>query len=114
MLTDAGVDQAFASRRELISFKKVCLHLFQQILEVEKDLRQLSTFFFCDLLAVDSDMDANEADELRISQDRYRELSQSMNHCKGLMQATHDARFFTKVCDRPRHMVLPVIVKSAL
>lgn len=101
VLDAAGVPQALACRRELINFKKVCLKLFQQMMVVEKDIRQLSTFFYCDLMISDTSSGAPNAfgmdSEFEMQKQRYRELGQAMNQCKGSVAAIHDARYFTKV-----------------
>ena len=81
ILEEHGVPRAFEVRRELVNFKKarnfkrkalsrwpskdrhhpsgvaqVCLHLFQNNTILEKELRQLSTFFFCDLVGGDKEV----------------------------------------------------------
>jgi hypothetical protein len=41
ILEEHGVPRAFEVRRELVNFKKVCLHLFQNNTVLEKELRQV-------------------------------------------------------------------------
>ncbi|CAE8663212.1 unnamed protein product, partial [Polarella glacialis] len=45
------VQACLACRRELINFKKLCLHLWQAGSGVEKDLRQLASFFYCEVVS---------------------------------------------------------------
>ena len=44
------VQTCLAVRRELINYKKLCLHMWQAGAAVEKDLRQLASFFYCELV----------------------------------------------------------------
>ena len=70
---------------------------------VEKDLRQLGTFFFVDLLAEappDSGADSDAArSKFRQQQARYKALGKAISECKGSMNAIHDARYYTKVSE---------------
>ena len=45
-----GVPDAFAVRRELVNLKKLFLNCYQLAVGEEQRLRQLSTFFFCDMV----------------------------------------------------------------
>lgn len=95
----------FAVRRELINYKKVCLHLWQTGSAVEKDLRQLSSFFYSDVLegGLSTARHGEEcAPEPR--RQRYCEIANALHECKGAMAAIWDARYFGKViCNLPRH-----------
>ncbi|CAK0883574.1 unnamed protein product [Prorocentrum cordatum] len=99
------VMSCFAVRRELINYKKVCLHLWQTGSAVEKDLRQLSSFFYSDVLegGLSTGRHGEEcATEPR--RQRYCEIANAMQECKGAMAAIWDARYFGKViCNLPRH-----------
>ncbi|CAE7633944.1 unnamed protein product, partial [Symbiodinium necroappetens] len=50
------VQTCLAVRRELINFKKLCLHLWQTATGLEKDLRQLASFYYSRV----ADADAQE------------------------------------------------------
>lgn len=89
------VAASLAVRRELINYKKLCLHMWQRGLVVEKDLRQLASFFYCDLINDEPPLEKRA---------RYATLSSSMNECHGAVVALHDARYFGKaICNLPRH-----------
>jgi len=89
------VQDCLAVRRELINYKKLCLHLWQAGQTVEKDLRQLASFFYCDMVS-DSPPPERRA--------RYIELSNTLNECRGAVKSIHDARYFGKaICNLPRH-----------
>jgi len=90
------VTVGLAIRRELINYKKLCLHVMQAGMTIDKDMRQLTSFFHCDLLSDDPAKAARRQ--------RYKELTQTMNECRGAVMALHDARYFGKtICALPRH-----------
>lgn len=89
---------ALAVRRELINYKKLCLHVWQAGSTVEKDLRQLTSFFF--VTAKDETSEKTELDRYL----RYVEFSSAMNECRGVVKAIWDARHFGKIiAAMPRH-----------
>jgi hypothetical protein len=45
VLRERGVDDAFTVRRECVNYKKVCLNLGRAASQLDRDLRQLVTFF---------------------------------------------------------------------
>ena len=45
-LTKSGLARAYELRRELVHFKKACLHLLREVLRVERGLVRQSTFFY--------------------------------------------------------------------
>eukprot|EP00931_Biecheleriopsis_adriatica_P108516 TRINITY_DN82840_c0_g1_i1.p1 TRINITY_DN82840_c0_g1~~TRINITY_DN82840_c0_g1_i1.p1 ORF type:complete len:694 (+),score=148.12 TRINITY_DN82840_c0_g1_i1:34-2115(+) len=93
------VQTCLAVRRELINFKKLCLHVWQAGSAVEKDLRQLASFFFCEVVETPG---RDSAQELR--RRRYVEISEGLNQCRGAVVALHDVRHFSKaICALPRH-----------
>ena len=48
-----GIMSAFNFRRELVNLKKVYQHIMEHTKEVEKQLKQLTTFFFNDIVKSD-------------------------------------------------------------
>jgi hypothetical protein len=95
LCAESGVADAFAARRELVNFKKICLNTYQLAKAYEKDLRQLTTFFFCDMVQTDHRDPAHR---------RYVELCRIMFEAKGALEAVHDARDITKaIASLPRH-----------
>ena len=46
LLANTGLAKAFAVRRELINFKKLCNHQHAELVVVNTKLRQLSAFFW--------------------------------------------------------------------
>jgi hypothetical protein len=90
-----GVPSAFELRVELVNYKKVMLHLFNESTVVEKDLRQMSA-----LLHVPLEPGAATAE----SQARYSALSAMVMDCKGSRTVLQDARVFVKtICTLNRH-----------
>mmetsp|Transcript_3686 Transcript_3686/g.13616 ORF Transcript_3686/g.13616 Transcript_3686/m.13616 type:complete len:666 (-) Transcript_3686:106-2103(-) len=82
-------------RRELINYKKLCLHMWKAGSTVEKDLRQLASFFYIDLVA---ETPSEEQRKL------YSDVSNTMNECRGAVSVIWDARYFGKaICNLPRH-----------
>lgn len=90
------VQTCLAVRRELINYKKLCLHMWQAGSAVEKDLRQLASFFYCELVT-------GKAPDAR--RRRYVEIANAFNECRGAVAAIFDARHFSKaICALPRHV----------
>ena len=91
------VQTCLAVRRELINFKKLCLHLWQTAAGLEKDLRQLASFFYCRVV----EEVPSGASPRRQS---YITVSNALNECRGAVAAVFDARHFSKaICALPRH-----------
>ncbi len=88
----ARLREAFATRREIVNYKKAMLLLFQDAREVEAPLRQLlMVLYTADF--VDGSMSA-----------RYEVLSNALQRVRALLLALHDARAVTKsLCALPRH-----------
>ncbi|CAE8647499.1 unnamed protein product, partial [Polarella glacialis] len=99
------VQACLACRRELINFKKLCLHLWQAGSGVEKDLRQLASFFYCEVVSSASDAAEQAAWQLKdLRRRRYVEISSALNECRGSVAGIWDARNFAKaICALPRH-----------
>ena len=45
VLRQRGLDDAFTVRRELVNYKKACLNIYRAAAQLDRDLRQLATFF---------------------------------------------------------------------
>eukprot|EP00928_Gymnodinium_smaydae_P045933 TRINITY_DN30578_c0_g1_i1.p1 TRINITY_DN30578_c0_g1~~TRINITY_DN30578_c0_g1_i1.p1 ORF type:complete len:725 (+),score=86.55 TRINITY_DN30578_c0_g1_i1:47-2221(+) len=101
------IQTCLAVRRELINFKKLCLHIWQAGSVVEKDLRQLTSFFFCHVVneGAEECMEQQEPlSEEQVQHRRYVELAKSLQSCRGCVAALFDARHFSKaICAFPRH-----------
>ena len=92
------ISAAFGVRRELVNFKKVCLHVLQEAIKLEKELRLYATYFFADLV------NGADPDE----RDRYIGITHTLSTCRGALVAMQDAREFTKmICALPRHPEAP-------
>eukprot|EP01048_Picozoa_sp_COSAG05_P006364 COSAG05_NODE_410_length_10109_cov_29.470430_1_plen_454_part_00 len=97
----AGVADAFAVRRELISFKKVCLNVFDSAQALEKDLQQLTTFHY--YRTEPADAGAGLAASF-VHSAMYTKASRMLQRCRGSLGSIHDARKVTKlICSIPRH-----------
>eukprot|EP00927_Polykrikos_kofoidii_P059829 TRINITY_DN54952_c0_g1_i1.p1 TRINITY_DN54952_c0_g1~~TRINITY_DN54952_c0_g1_i1.p1 ORF type:complete len:653 (-),score=94.80 TRINITY_DN54952_c0_g1_i1:68-2026(-) len=84
----------YSVRRELINYKKLCLHMWKTGSTLEKDLRQLASFFFNDLVKDSASVAEKE---------RYNGIANTMNECRGAVNALWDARHFGKaICALPR------------
>ena len=95
------VQTCLTVRRELINFKKLCLHLWQTASSFEKDLRQLASFFYC---RVAEQAAAGEAPETLPRRQSYITVSNALSECRGAVAAVFDARHFSKaICALPRH-----------
>ena len=86
---------AFDLRVELVNYKKVVLHLFNEGGVIEKDLRQLTALLHCPLTPGSAPPDAQRA---------YTSLASAVMDAKGSRTAMQDARVFTKtICTIWRH-----------
>ncbi|CAJ1363666.1 unnamed protein product [Effrenium voratum] len=99
------VQTCLAVRRELINFKKLCLHLWQSATSVEKDLRQLASFYYTELVGDPLGAEAGDTSDTRaVRRARYVDMANALNECRGAVAAMFDARHFSKaVCKWPRH-----------
>lgn len=96
LLRSAGVPEAFHVREELVNYKKVCLHVHQQGVLLERSLSQLATFF----------RTSEWSEELGCSVHTPERsmLSRARTQCKGRCEASYDARLIGKLlCGLPRH-----------
>jgi hypothetical protein len=130
----AGVRDAFAVRRELISFKKVrrpspvqpairiaarpysrarqvCLNVFDAAQDLEKDLQQLTTYHYYRLQSVDgAAAPAHGAGKPTawLHSEEYTTASRLLQSCRGSLHTVHDARQVTKlICSIARHPSSP-------
>jgi len=128
----ASIIEAFKIRRELIHYKKVCLHLFQEARRIETSLKQAVSFFYWDdgeeaeagarahLIALHSTNDeliravrrheAGENDDEKVKcnlLDRkmlYVGATKAWMRHRGISKAIQDARDLSKaICMSPRH-----------
>jgi hypothetical protein len=98
VLQASGVDDSFKVRRELVNYKKVCLNLSQKGLELDRELRQLSTFF----------RDRQQVEGYYTHSKMRTELNDALSGCKGTLGVVNDLRMFVKsVCCLPRHPARP-------
>ena len=99
---DTGIQKAFAFRRELINFKKVCQHVYINSKQLETHLKQLTTYCFSDAVT-------QERSKLGFQKSvRYAEISSTMSHVKGSSCSIQDIRFYLKsICCVPRHPSKP-------
>ena len=89
---------AFAVRRELINYKKVCLHMLLRIQGTERRLARLTTFYFRVHGAL-----IQEGGGLFVHHERYTELANALQRCRGLLLAVRDGRDLAKsICCVPR------------
>ncbi|CAK9010297.1 unnamed protein product [Durusdinium trenchii] len=89
------VQTCLVVRRELINYKKLCLHMWQAGSLLEKDLRQLASFFYCELVKGSNSPE----------QERYVNIANAFNECRGALAVIFDARHFSKaICAWPRHV----------
>ena len=101
VLEEQGVDDAFRVRRELVNYKKVCLNLGRAAAQLDRDLRQLATFFRG---SDDQHLDDAGGDEYFVHSARHTELNDHLGQCKGALGVVSDLRQFIKtVCCVPRH-----------
>eukprot|EP00927_Polykrikos_kofoidii_P032416 TRINITY_DN27623_c0_g1_i1.p1 TRINITY_DN27623_c0_g1~~TRINITY_DN27623_c0_g1_i1.p1 ORF type:complete len:763 (+),score=151.13 TRINITY_DN27623_c0_g1_i1:197-2485(+) len=97
-LRELLVPEAFRTREELINYKKVLLHDYQQGLTLERSLAQLTAFFH------GSDKEQRAGGHWCPSA-RLAELSDARMQCKGRCEASFDARLLGKqLCNLPRHV----------
>ena len=86
-----GVLDAFAVRRELINYKKVCLHLMLRVQGTERRLARLTTFYFRVHGA-----DIKKGAGGYVHDERYTALANALQRCKGLLLAVRDGRDLAK------------------
>ncbi len=92
----AGVHNAFHLRRELVNLKKVCQHILEDAKQTERELKQLTTFYYNDIVQTDR--------EGFYHSKRYADISDKMKQCQGSTQTILDMRGFLKaICCVPRH-----------
>lgn len=97
LLKAEGLENAYHVRKEMVNFKKVCLNVYQEADKLEKDIRQMCSFFHS------SDAVLSESGDYHIHSARYTELCQTRNACKGALGVVADVRRITKaVCCVPR------------
>ena len=100
-----GVHDAFAVRRELVSFKKLCLHLYHRVQKTDHTLRQYSSLFFCDIVTTPVDSPEHQ---------RYSKLCGATMLCKGYLRVLLDMRHFCKlVTSIPRHRDIDAVGYAA-
>jgi hypothetical protein len=81
-------------RRDLVNFKKICLHIQEGGTHTCKDLRQLCAFFRTD---------TQNHDSFFTPVDRYGSISDTMQECAGALDAVADGRRLSKaMCCIPR------------
>ena len=100
ILRVVGIDDAFVVRRELVNYKKTCLNIQRCATQLDRDLRQLVTFF------KGSDDERIDIDDERIyvHSDRHTALCDALGQCKGALGVMSDLRQFVKtVCCVSRH-----------
>ena len=93
----AALPAAFDLRRNLVNLKKVLLHSWHAAEPLERELRQLSTFWRVDM----------SFDKGFVDWPRYREVCVAHMRCKGATHAVFDGRAILKqICCIPRHPTL--------
>ncbi len=93
-LEDMGAEAAFHTRRDLVNFKKICLHMQEGATHTCKDLKQLCSFFRTDTQSHES---------FFMPVDRYGNISDTMQECAGALDAVADGRRISKaMCCIPR------------
>ncbi len=93
-LADLGTEAAFHTRRDLVNFKKICLHMQEGATHTCKDLKQLCAFFRTDTQSHES---------FFMPVDRYGSISDTMQECAGALDAVADGRRISKaMCCIPR------------
>ena len=117
--------KAFAVRRELVNYKKICLHLFEEAMRVEQELQQVMSYSFVrdtiddqkggilvqlqSLLLSTCLLESKHVEIHRksslLQQKRWFLAScRALNRHKGVTRALHDARDMAKaICLSPRH-----------
>ena len=101
ILRERGVDDAFKVRRELVNYKKVCLNMGRAASQLDRDMRQLVTFFRG---SDDEYNDDQSGDQYFTHSTRHTELNDHLGQCKGALGVVSDLRQFIKtVCCVPRH-----------
>lgn len=93
-LEELGAESAFHTRRDLVNFKKICLHMQEGGTHTCKDLKQLCAFFRTDTQSHES---------FFMPVDRYGVISDTMQECAGALDAVADGRRISKaLCCVPR------------
>eukprot|EP00928_Gymnodinium_smaydae_P056136 TRINITY_DN39563_c0_g1_i1.p1 TRINITY_DN39563_c0_g1~~TRINITY_DN39563_c0_g1_i1.p1 ORF type:complete len:656 (+),score=61.41 TRINITY_DN39563_c0_g1_i1:87-2054(+) len=96
VLRSCAVPEAFRTREELVSYKKVMLHVHQRGVDVERQLCQLASFFHEESVPCEGGHSRPTA--------RRGEITDALMQCKGCCEARYDARLLGKVlCNVPRH-----------
>ena len=127
----AGLGDAFDLRRNVVNLKKVLLHSWHAAEPLEKELRQLSTFFRCvrvvrhhrrrppprpALPCPDPSPRSSVSPRRKdmsyengfVNIERHREICVAHMTCKGAAHAVYDARVVAKqICCIPRHPSAP-------
>jgi hypothetical protein len=89
-----GSESAFHTRRDLVNFKKICLHMQEGGTHTCKDLKQLCAFFRTD---------TQNHESFFMPIDRYGSISDTMQECAGALDAVADGRRISKaMCCVPR------------
>ena len=85
-------------RRELINFKKLCLHHHAELARCETKLRQLSAFFWQPTATRAAAGVAAEAGAVEPTNAaaRYDEISVALVQCRGARLGLQDARTFSR------------------
>ena len=127
----SSILQAYDVRRELVNYKKVCLHLYEDVKKIERELQQMMAYFFwqdpdvaADVMAhtaaicetQDPATTAAAASRHSTGDDRrgaaslldrkrlYIAASRALMRHRGTLRAIHDARDMAKaICMCPRH-----------
>ena len=127
-LTTSGVARAYELRRELVHFKKACLNMLRDVMQLERGLVRQSTFFYveserCGELTCPGECARcqvwrsarrsqlnfcrrHRRDEAAAAdcEDDYLECSELLQSVKGFRLALADVRNLAKqVCLLPRH-----------
>ena len=93
-LQHVGAESAFHTRRDLVNFKKICLHMQEGGTHTCKDLKQLCAFFRTD---------TQNHESFFMPIDRYGSISDTMQECAGALDAVADGRRISKaLCCIPR------------
>ena len=92
-----GLRSAFELRRELISYKKACLCLFQDAQRLELSLHRQAMFFF-------RDHPSRTAFHLAPHWPEYSSAATALERARAVRVALHDVRDLSKaICALPRH-----------
>lgn len=102
ILRSVGIDDAFVVRRELVNYKKTLLNIYRCATQLDRDLRQLVTFFKG---SDDEHVDIEDGNgSFYVHSDRHTALCDALGQCKGALGVVGDLRQFVKtVCCVSRH-----------